>query len=206
MRYKEVLFISNLYLAEEYKNKIIELLYNSDDFITLINPIPSECPDLDIIDVLNGGVWVIDGKKWKEQGHVYDYNFVDDTVIQEKTFVFVDTDISRIRNNMFVDFNLYVCVFTAKSLVRLNKTSVPTAKQVKDMGYCASSSRGNRIGALCNCIDNILNGNDQFHSLGDVKPDPNNYVSFYSPSNKYYGKCLKYNIHNSNLGGDTCGY
>lgn len=149
-------------------------------------------------------MWIINGKKWEEQGHVFDYNFVDDTVIQEKTFVFVDTDIGRIRNKMFTDFNLYVFIFTAKKLVRLNTVSVPTAKQVKEMGYFASTTHGNRIGALCDCVDRILNGSDKFNSLGDVKPDPNNHMSFYSPNSKYYGKCLKYNISNYNSGGDKC--
>lgn len=106
---------------------------------------------------------------------------------------------------MFTDFNLYVFIFTAKKLVRLNKTTTPTAKQVKEMGFYASTTRGNRIGALCECVDRILNGSDKFISLGDVKPDPNNHISFYSPNNKYYGKCLKYNISNYNSGGDECG-
>lgn len=119
--------------------------------------------------------------------------------------MFVDTDISRIRNNIYTDFNLYVFIFTAKSLVRLNKTSSPTAKQVKEMGYFASTTHGNRIGALCDCVDRILNGSNKFNSLGNVKPDPNNHMSFYSPNSKYYGKCLKYNISNYNPGGDECG-
>lgn len=200
-----MLEISNLYSSEEYKNRVINLLYRNDNFISLINPTPSECPDLDIIDVLNGGEWIIDGKKWKEQGHVFDYNFVDETIVEEKTFVMVDTDISRIRNNIFTDFNLYIFIFTAKSLVRLNNTSIPTAKQVKDMGYFASTTHGNRIGALCECIDGILNGSNNFKSLGTVKPDPQNHMSFYSPKSEYYGKCLKYNISNYNSGGDNCG-
>lgn len=197
--------ISNLYASEEYKNRVINLLYRNDDFITLINPKPSQCPDLDIIDVLNGGTWFINGKKWEEQGHVFDYNFIDDTVTQEKTFVFVDTDITRIRNNMFTDFNLYIFIFTAKSLVRLNTSSIPTAKQVKDMGYFASATHGNRIGVLCDCIDRILNGSNKFKSIGDVKADPSSHMTFYSPNSNYYGKCLKYNISNYNPGGDDCG-
>lgn len=200
-----VIKVSNLYVSEEYKNRVINLLYKNDDFITLINPVPSQCPDLDIIDVLNGGTWIIDGKEWKEQGYVFDYNFIDETVTQDKTFIFVDTDITKIRNNTFTDFNLYVFIFTAKSLVRLNSTSIPTAKQVRDMGYFASTTHGNRVGVLCDCIDRILNGSDQFKSIGDVKPDPTNHMSFYTPNSKYYGKCLKYNISNYNSGGDYCG-
>lgn len=198
--------ISNLYVAEEYKNKIINLLYRNNDFITLINPTPSKCPDLDIIDVLNGGEWIINGQKWQEKGHVFDYNFVDETIEDERTFVFVETDINTIRQDIFTDFNLYVCIFTNKKLVRLTSVSIPTAEQVKEMGYFATSAHGNRIGALCDCVDRILNGTDKIHGIGNIKPASRGYMTIYIPNKKYYGKCLKYNITNYNPGGNTCGY
>lgn len=197
--------ISNLYLAEEYKNKIISLLYENDNFIKLINPKPSACPYLDIKDVLDGGEWVIEGKKWEEMGYVFDYDFTDDTLSEERTFVFVDTDIDTVRDNMFTDFNLCIFVFTAKNLVRLNSSSDPTSKDVKDMGYFSSNTRGNRIGALCDCIDRILNGSDKLNGIGNVRPAPKDHVLFYAPNTNYYGKCLKYNITNYNPGGDECG-
>lgn len=197
--------ISNLYSSEEYKSKVLDLLCRNNHFISLINPAPSQCPELDILDVLHGGTWIIDGKEWKEQGHVFDYDFMDDTVIQERTFVFADTDIGKIRNGIFTDFNLYIYVFTAKDLVSLTETSKPTAQQVMEMGYFATPSHGNRIGALCDCIDSILNGNDSFNSLGGLKPDPESHLSFYTPGKKYYGKCLKYNITNYNPGGGESG-
>lgn len=180
-------------------------MYKSDDFIELINPTPSECPDLDIIDVLNGGTWIIDGKKWEEQGHVFDYNFVDDTVVQDKTFVFVETDIDTIRNNIFTDFNFYICIFSSKSLVRLNSTSIPTAKHVKEMGYFASATHGNRIDILCDCVDRIINGNTKIRGIGDIHPAARGHMSVYSPNSKYYGKCLKYSVTNYNPGGNECG-
>lgn len=85
--------MANLYYSASYKNKIINLLLKNKDFIKLINPTPSECEDLDIIDVLIGGTWFINGKKYEEQGHIFDYNFVDETTTEQKTFVFVETDI-----------------------------------------------------------------------------------------------------------------
>lgn len=197
--------MSNLYVASKYKSDIINLLYKSDNFIKLINPTPSECPDLDIIDVLNGGTWIINGKQWEEQGYVFDYNFVNEATTEKKTFVFVETDIDTIRNNIFTDFNLYVFIFTSKDLVRLNKMTKPTAKDVKNMGYYASTSHGNRIDALCDCVDRILNGSSRIAGIGDVKPAPRNHMVMYIPNNKYYGKCLKYNITNYNPGGDECG-
>lgn len=127
--------MSNLYAAAEYKNKIINLLLRNKDFIKLVNPKQSECEDIDIIDVLLGGEWFIDGKQYKEQGHVFDYNFVNETTSDQKTFIFVETDINSIRDNMFTEFNLHVCIFTHKKLVRLDTSSKPTAKEVRDMGY-----------------------------------------------------------------------
>lgn len=197
--------MSNLYVAAEYKNKIMNLLLRSQDFIKLINPKPSECEDIDIIDVLVGGTWFINGKKYEEQGHIFDYDFVNDTTSEQRTFIFVETDIDTIRDNMFTDFNLYICIFTDKNLVRLNKTSVPTAKQVKDMGYFATTTNGNRIDALCDCVDRILNGTEKIQGIGDVKPAPRSHMKPYVPNKNYYGKCLKYCITNYNPGGDTCG-
>lgn len=175
----------------------------SEDFITLIAPTPSECEYLDILDVLVGGEFLINGKKYEEQGYIFDHNFVDDTITQEKTFVFVETDIDTVRDNMFVDFNLYVCIFSSKNLIRLNKTTSPTVKQVKDMGYYASTY-GNRIEILCDIVDRILNGSNDFESIGEVTPAPRNHVTIYAPNSKYYGKCLKYKITNYNERDDDC--
>lgn len=47
--------MSNLYTAADYKYKIINLLLKNKNFIKLISPEESECPELDIVDVLLGG-------------------------------------------------------------------------------------------------------------------------------------------------------
>lgn len=197
--------MSNLYNIANYKNKIIHLLLKNKNFIKLMNPEPSKCKDLDIIDVLLGGEWTINGKKYEEQGQVFDHNFVDDTTVEEKTFVFVETDIEYVRNNMFADFNLYICIFTAKNLVRLTDISKPTVKEIKDMGYFASTN-GNRIDVLCDLVDRIINGNENIEGIGTVQPDSRAYVTQYCPNNKYYGKCLKYNITNYIEEEDECEY
>ena len=196
--------MANLYYAASYKNKIINLLLKNKNFIKLINPKPSECKDLDIIDVLVGGTWLINGKKYKEQGHIFDYNFVSDTTTDKKTFVLVETDINAVRSNIFTDFNLYIFIFTDKELVRLTNNTVPTVKEVTDMGYFASTY-ANRVDVLCDIVDRILNGTDKLAGIGDVEPASSGYVSLYCPNSKYYGKCLKYKISNYNEGGDECG-
>ena len=197
--------MANLYCAASYKNKIITLLLQNKNFVKLINPVPSECKYLDIVDVLLGGEWFIDGKKYEEQGHIFDYNFVNETTTDKKTFVFVETDIDTITDNMFTSFNLYVCIFSDKSLIRLTSETIPTVKEIKDMGYFASNY-ANRIDVLCDITDRILNGSSQFAGLGDIQPASRNYVTIYSPNKNYYGKCLKYKISNYNDSGDTCDF
>ena len=196
--------MSNLYFASDYKNTIINLLINNNDFVKLINPKESECSKIKIRDVLLGGSWFIDGKKYEEQGHVFDYNFVDDTTTDEKTFVFVETDIDTVRQNIYTDFNLYVCIFTHKSLVRIMDDTIPSMNEVEEMGYNVGHY-GNRVDILCDIVDNILNGNEKISGIGTVEPASRGYVTMYCPNSKYYGKCLKYKISNLNMGGDECG-
>lgn len=196
--------MSNLYVAAEYKNKIINLLIRNKDFVKLVNPSPSKCPDLDIADILLGGTWIINGQKYQEQGHVFDYDFVDDTTVEEKTFVFVETDIDTVIENTFMNFNLYIYIFADKSLVRLNNMSVPTAVEVKNMGYFANS-HGNRIDVLCDIVDRTINGSDKIEGIGNVEPSKRYHLTRYNPNYKYYGKCLKYSITNYNSGGNECG-
>ena len=185
--------MNSLEFSTIYKNKIINLLLKNKNFIQLINPTPNECEDIDTIDILLGGDWIIDGKKYHEQGYIFDYDFTDDTTDEEKTFVMVETDIEFVHKNTFVDFNLYVCIFTSKKLVRINEFTSPNIQQVKEMGYVVGN-RANRIDILCNIVNKILNGNNNFPGIGSISPVDRGYVTLYQPNNKYYGKCLKYNI------------
>lgn len=192
---------SILRFSSEYKNKVINLLLNNEDFIKLINPTPSKCPDIDIVDVLLGGSWKIDGKKYNEQGYIFDYNFVNETTTDEKTFVFIETTINNISQNI-VSFSLYISIFAKKNLIRLSKGSTPTAKEVMDMGYFVSSINGNRIDVLCEIVDMIINGNSSLPALGNIKPAANNFMTVFTPNKNYYGKCLKYTVQNYNVSGD----
>ena len=195
--------MGNLYLSSDYKNTIINLLLRNQNFVKLINPQPSECPQITAEDVLLGGTWIYNCKKYSEQGHIFDYNFVDETTTDEKTFVFVETDIDTVRQNLFTDFNLYICIFSAKSLVRITDDTVPSLMDIEEMGY-ESSYYGNRVDILCDVVDGILNGNKKIKGIGDVEPASRGYVTMYCPNQKYYGKCLKYKISNLNMGGDSC--
>lgn len=194
----------NLYTASKYKNTIINLLLNNRDFISLLNPRKPPNELLSIEDMLLGGTWFLNDKKYEEQGQIFDHNFVDDTTMQEKTFVFVETDIDSIRQDLLIDFNLYVCVFTSKNLVRITNDTIPSINDVEMMGYNAGYY-GNRVDILCDIIDRTLNGNRKLKGIGNIEPAPKGFCTIFSPNNKYYGKCLKYVISNLNETEVFCG-
>ena len=168
-----------------------------------MNPPKSPHKNISTEDMLLGGVWFFNGKKYEEQGQIFDHNFVDETTTEQKTFVFVETDIDMIRQNLFTDFNLYVCVFTDKSLIRITDDTIPSINDVEIMGYNCGHY-GNRVDILCDVVDRILNGNQKIKGIGDVEPAQRGFCTIYSPSNKYYGKCLKYTISSLNEMEDNC--
>lgn len=196
--------MSNLSFIPIYKKKIINLILGNKLIIKLLNPAAPQNEELDTIDVLLGGEWIINGAKISEQGHVFDYDFVDNTVTQEKTFIFVDVNPDTVILNTFVEFDLYICIFCAKNLVRLTDYSSPSVGELSNSGY-KIEERGNRIDILCDLVDTVVNGNEDIPSLGEIEPYPRGYVTNYSPQSKFYGKCLRYRVKNSNETGE-CGY
>lgn len=177
--------MSNLYVSTKYKNQIISLLLQNENFVRLMNPSELKSEALD--------------------GQIFDYDFTNETMSEQKTFVFVEADIDTIRDDIFTDFNLYIYIFTDKNSVKLTAVSTPTANEVKEMGYYASPAYGNRIDALCNCVDTILNGTEKIEGIGTLKPALKDHMITYFPNEHYYGKCLKYSITNYNSGGDVYG-
>lgn len=202
--------IPNLYYAAAYKNKIISLLINNKNFVKLINPVSdSKCEYLDETDVLLGGTYVYNETEYKEQGYVFDYDFVNNTADIHKTFVYIETDIESVRQNLYTDFNLYIYIFTSKDLVRITDKTSPTINQITEMGYdksyFSSNVYANRIDVLCDIVDRILNGTDKLQGIGTVEPAAKGYVTMFCPDKNCYGKCLKYKISNYNYGGDDYG-
>ena len=192
---------SILHFSSEYKNNILNLLAYNEDFVKLIDIDTNTHPGMDKMDILFGGTCKTNGEEHKNQGYIFDHNFVDETTTDEKTFVFVETTINNVYQN-FVDFSLYVCIFAKKNLIRLTPYSRPTTEDVRKMGYSASRINGNRIDILCEIADGIINGNSSLKSLGNIDPDSKNFMTVFSPNKNYYGKCLKYNVKNYNISGD----
>ena len=107
------------------------------------------------------------------------------------------------QENLLIDFNLYICIFTAKSLIRITDDTIPSINDVEIMGYNCGHY-GNRVDILCDVVDRILNGNQKIKGIGDIEPAQRGFCTIYSPNNKYYGKCLKYTISNLNETEDNC--
>lgn len=181
-----------------YKEKVINLLIKNALLVKLINPTPNKTLD-DIYDVLLGGEWIINGEQIKEQGHIFDHDFVDDTTTQEKVFMFIETQIPSVNSNTgLVDINLYITIFAKNRLVNLTNISSPTKSEMKKLGY-----KGNRVDMLCAIVDNILNGKKTI-GLGKVSPATSNFSRVYIPKTGYYGKQLTYTIKGYNTSGDEC--
>ena len=195
--------MSVLKYTPRYKSNVINLLTNNDIFVKLLNPKEPVNPALNVEDVLLGGSWIIDGKKYTEQGYVFDYVFADDTTTEEKPFVFVEVYNSKVSDNILVDFEIYVYVCCGKKIITLDSTTAPTVSELREFGY-VTGARANRVDVLCDCIHDIINDNYGIRGIGKITPFPNGFVIPYSPNNKYYGKCLRYQIRNYNGGDDEC--
>lgn len=196
--------MSNLYYSSKYKNTIIDILIQNNDFVKLINPNMPPNKKMLQKEMLLGGIFHIDGKEYKEQGHIFDHNFIKNTTTSNKTFVIVETDIDEISQNAFVHFNLYIFIFTEKSLVRITDNTIPSINDIEKMGY-HTGYYGNRIDILCDIVDKTLNGNKKLKGICSVHPAPRGFCRLYSPNDNYYGKCLNYKITNYNDGGNCNG-
>lgn len=183
----------NLYYIGRYKDKIISLLLNSDDVITLINPETDE--RFEVEDVLLGDTFEIYNKKGELerinlQGHIFNYLFVPGTTTEEKVFICIEALIDSVDNTYFNNFSMFIHVYSPKRLVRLDRYSTPTSLEMKKLGFS-----GNRVDMLCDAIDRLLNGNETF-GIGEVTPSNTNPLTLSLPNDKFYGKCLKYKVKN----------
>lgn len=197
--------VSNMYLSSKLKNAVINLLLENPNFVEVVNPKPSECEELDLMDVMVGGDFYVDGKKIHEDGYIYDYNFVTDITEDKRTYTFVETACQHVQKNVYVDMDLYICVFAEKSIIRLDENSVPNTKRVNEMGYFCGRF-GNRIDVLLDIVDGLVNGNPKLGVTMDVVPAGSDHITVFQPSYHYYGKVLKYRVRMYNeTNGVACG-
>lgn len=193
--------MSNGYYMAKYKNKVRSYLITSDNIIKLINPVVAE--NLNVEDVLLGGVFqVIDtdtGKtiKVKEQGHIFDYLFVDETTHESKVFICIESVIDSVAYP-FLNMILYIYVYVHRDLMRLTSETSPKSSEMYKAGFY-----GNRADQLTDAIDRMLNGNQTF-GIGEVSPADRGYISVSVPNSSFYGKCMRYKVRVSNEELNNC--
>ena len=68
----------------------------------LLNPAMHD--DLDLSEILLGGRFEINGETITEQGYIFDYYFIDDTIEDTKSFIMVEVDMPEIKNICIVYF------------------------------------------------------------------------------------------------------
>lgn len=189
--------MKNLDFIGLYKKKIIEILTKNQDVIKLIDPVLDD--NLEIEDILLGGTFVVDGKRKKYQGYIFDFDFISDTISEAKTFIEIECYIVKTEANMFNNFILEIKVISHKNSIRLDKFTSPTSSEMNDKGVYS-----NRVDGLCTVIDKLLNGKNDM-GVGNLNPVTNGYNVVYPLSNNnYYAKSLAYMVKNCNESGDIC--
>lgn len=101
---------------------------------------------------------------------VFPYAWIDDTIQDAKTFLCFDLDVPRISNIAVKSVNLYIWMFSHKSLM-------PTRF-------------GIRTDLLASRVDTLLNGSTEF-GFGKLSLSS---VTRLSPNTDYYGRALKYTV------------
>jgi hypothetical protein len=128
------------------------------------------------------------------KGQLFPYIYTDGTNEAARTFVLVDDTVPRTEKGFFKNVNIYIYVFTHKSLIKLIGKEAHKYELKEYKGNC-------RTDILSTAIDNILNKNKVF-GIRELKLES---VDTYKPSADYYGRVLKYSATCENIGGDRCG-
>lgn len=193
------------YLTANFKRKLRNVLSASDEMITIISP--KEDSRFDIDQILLGGTYEVENptthamEKIILQGYILDFYYIPDTIIENKLFVCIESNVESVSDNVIGDFTIDVWVFTPKTNVVLTEFTVPKKSEVNTLGYI-----GNRIDTACAIIENLFKGSDQY-GLGLIKASPRNFISTGAPTTDYYGKKMRFTVSGyiPIEGGDACG-
>lgn len=186
---------SNEYYLTLFKSKIINKIISNNVAIKLISPKINKA--LTLKQVLLGGKYVINinGKNETvdEQGHIFDYAYVDGTTEDEKVFVCVET-VPTNYSYPIIDINLCIYVYVHKTMMRLSSSAnevvtTPTQKEMNALGYI-----GNRCDQLIQVIGEIMNGCNNIGGISTIKPYSRNYINVSIPNKNLYGKVMLYSV------------
>lgn len=192
---------SNEYYLTLFKSRIINKLCNDDMTVKLLAPTPN--PRLEIADVLRGGLWKFGTNVIEEQGHIFDYKYVDKTTDETKAFICVEV-LPSVFSYPTLDIIMYIHVYIHKSIMRLTtegapKPSIPTSTEMAKYGFI-----GNRCDQLTQAIGKLINGATDIGGISEIKPYNRGYIVLDIPNDNFYGKCMMFNVKISNVEGLNC--
>lgn len=187
---------SNEYYLTLLKSKIMSKIGTNDNVILLINP--KENDDLDLDDILYGGDFIINKEKVSEQGHIFDYNYVNETTTDERVFICIEA-LPSSYSYPLVDVLLYVHIYVHKRIMKITSKSAinpssPTKNEMSKLGFI-----GNRCDMLTQAIGKVLNGVKNMPGIGGIRPYDRGYIGIDVPNSKFYGKCMIFKTKISNV-------
>lgn len=114
--------------------------------------------------------------------NIFDYQYVDETVDKVSAYIWVEIEVPRVENKAIKDIKLYVTISCHKDYMKLN-------------GKIYKGVIGNRRDNITRYVDCLLNG-EAFAGIGSFKLKN---VRTISPSSKFTGRLLTYDIADFNL-------
>jgi hypothetical protein len=117
--------------------------------------------------------------------HIYDTIYLDATKLAEKTYVLLDTKITKSDNTIIKRIDILINVFTSYSKINLS----PTEKSK----YSALNFYGNRVDILIDIL--IRSITDMNIGIGKIALAPINPVKLIHPSDNHYGKQIELQIY-----------
>lgn len=154
----------NLSELGAYKHKVAAIFANDPDIIDILLGKVDEDADTDEMLL---------GDDEDSCGHIYEYEYVDDTNETTDTYLCIETVMVKAPTDTAYRVYLYVFAYCHKKIMQ---------------SYKKKGRVGTRVDILAENVDRLLNGNKDF-GIGRLRLVSND---VYKPNNSYYGRFLCY--------------
>lgn len=154
----------NLSELGAYKHKVAAIFANDPDIIDVLLGKVDEDADTDEMLL---------GDDEDSCGHIYEYEYVDDTNETTDTYLCIETVMVKAPTDTAYRVYLYVFAYCHKKIMQ---------------SYKKKGRVGTRVDILAENVDRLLNGNKDF-GIGRLRLVSND---VYKPNNSYYGRFLCY--------------
>jgi hypothetical protein len=111
---------------------------------------------------------------------VFPYDWIDETVVEQKSFLCYDLDVADVKKPSLKDVTLWIWIFVHKDLMRT--------------AYGVLRDR------ISSRVDKLINGSDDISGIGTVELKQ---VRRFRPAKDFYGRELKYFVQDFNRFGDS---